>query len=200
MAERYYVTDSDLSERFTLYTRANVGEVFPDPVTPLTSSTGMWYAELGWRDAWERMGAFTHQEFPPDQFSQLGVVGGITATAGVAGRVDAGCAAQGVDRESGVVGQRRQARDAGGVTRLDQGVFDEGQAGFLGFDIGEVALRADGDAVTQHGLEFSELALVVAGEHQLTEGQGSFIGHRGRIPAGSSGCAPWRLLRPGYRL
>tara|TARA_B100000686_G_scaffold352325_1_gene453894 strand:+ start:3224 stop:4966 length:1743 start_codon:yes stop_codon:yes gene_type:complete len=76
MAERYYVTDSDLSERFTLYTRANVGEVFPDPVTPLTSSTGMWYAELGWRDAWERMGAFTHQEFPPDQFSQLGVVGG----------------------------------------------------------------------------------------------------------------------------
>jgi len=76
MAERYYVTDSDLSERFTLYTRANVGEVFPDPVTPLTSSTGLFQAELGWRDAWERMGAFTHDEFPPDQFSQLGVVGG----------------------------------------------------------------------------------------------------------------------------
>ena len=76
MADRYYVTDSDLSERFTLYTRANVGEVFPDPVTPLTSSTGLFQAELGWRDAWERMGAFTHDEFPPDQFSQLGVVGG----------------------------------------------------------------------------------------------------------------------------
>ena len=76
MTERYYVTDSALSERFTLYTRANVGEVFPDPVTPLTSSTGMWYAELGWRDAWERMGAFTHDEFPPDEFSQLGVVAG----------------------------------------------------------------------------------------------------------------------------
>ena len=76
MTERYYVTDSDLSEKYTLYTRANVGEVFPDPVTPLTSSTGLYQAELGWRDAWERMGAFTHEEFPQDTFAQLGVVGG----------------------------------------------------------------------------------------------------------------------------
>ena len=76
MTERYYVTDSDLSEQYTLYTRANVGEVFPDPVTPLTSSTGLYQAELGWRDAWERMGAFTHEEFPQDKFAQLGVVGG----------------------------------------------------------------------------------------------------------------------------
>ena len=76
MTERYYVTDSDLSEQYTLYTRANVGEVFPDPVTPLTSSTGLYQAELGWRDAWERMGAFTHEEFPQDTFAQLGVVGG----------------------------------------------------------------------------------------------------------------------------
>ena len=76
MTERYYVTDSDLSEQYTLYTRANVGEVFPDPVTPLTSSTGLYQAELGWRDAWERMGAFTHEEFPQDRFAQLGVVGG----------------------------------------------------------------------------------------------------------------------------
>jgi rifampicin phosphotransferase len=76
MGDRYYVTDSDLSERFPLYTRANVGEVFPDPVTPLTSDTALWYAELGWRDAWERMGAFDMSEFPPDQFCQLGVQGG----------------------------------------------------------------------------------------------------------------------------
>ncbi len=76
MAKKYYVTDTDLSERFPLYTRANVGEVFPDPVTPLTSSTGLWQAELGWRDAWERIGAFDLSEFPPDQFAQLGVVAG----------------------------------------------------------------------------------------------------------------------------
>jgi pyruvate,water dikinase len=76
MGDRYYVTDSDLSARFPLYTRANVGEVFPDPVTPLTSDTALWLAELGWRDAWERMGAFEADEFPPDEFCQLGVQGG----------------------------------------------------------------------------------------------------------------------------
>lgn len=74
--DRYYVTDTDLSERFPIYTRANVGEVFPDPVTPLTSDTALWLAELGWRDAWERMGAFDVAEFPPDQYCQLGVQGG----------------------------------------------------------------------------------------------------------------------------
>lgn len=76
MSERYYVTDTSLSERFPLYTRANVGEVFPDPVTPLTSTSALWYAELGWRDAWVRMGAFSADEFPEGDFCQLGVVGG----------------------------------------------------------------------------------------------------------------------------
>ena len=72
----YYVTDSALSTRFPIYTRANVGEVFPDPVTPLTSDTALWLAELGWRDAWARIGAFDLDEFPDDQFCQLGVLGG----------------------------------------------------------------------------------------------------------------------------
>ena len=76
MADHYYVTDTDLSTRFPIYTRANVGEVFPDPVTPLTSDTTLWLAELGWRDAWVRMGAFDPDEFPADEFCQLGVQGG----------------------------------------------------------------------------------------------------------------------------
>ena len=76
VAEKFYVTDSELSERFPLYTRANVGEVFPDPVTPLTSSRLLFLSELGWRDAWDRMGAFELGEFPAEEFCQLGVVGG----------------------------------------------------------------------------------------------------------------------------
>jgi phosphohistidine swiveling domain-containing protein len=72
----YYVTDTALSARFPIYTRANVGEVFPDPVTPLTKDTALWLAELGWRDAWARMGAFGLDEFPDDEFCQLGVLGG----------------------------------------------------------------------------------------------------------------------------
>lgn len=76
MAERYYVSDTELSERFPIYTRANVGEVFPDPVTPLTGSGFMFLSELGWREAWHRMGALAAEEFPADEFCQLGVVGG----------------------------------------------------------------------------------------------------------------------------
>ncbi len=74
--DRFYVTDTDLSQRFPLYTRANVGEVFPDPVTPLSSGSLLWMAELGWREAWERLGAFELDEFPEGEFCQLGVLGG----------------------------------------------------------------------------------------------------------------------------
>ena len=66
MATKYYVTDTNLSARFPLYTRANVGEVFPDPVTPLSGGSMLWQAEEGWRDAWVRMGAFEADEFPVD--------------------------------------------------------------------------------------------------------------------------------------
>lgn len=76
MGDKYYVTDTSLSERFPIYTRANVGEVFPDPVTPLSSSVALYEAELGWRDAWVRMGAFDADEFPEGEFCQLGVQGG----------------------------------------------------------------------------------------------------------------------------
>ena len=75
MVERW-IADSELSTRWPIYTRANVGEVFPDPVTPLTRDTGIWLAELGWRDAWERVGAFDHSEFDPENIEQLGITGG----------------------------------------------------------------------------------------------------------------------------
>ncbi len=72
----YTVTDTELSARFPLYTRANVGEVFPDPVTPATRHPLLWESELGWRDAYVRMGAFEADEFPADEFTILGVAGG----------------------------------------------------------------------------------------------------------------------------
>ena len=72
----FTVTDTELSARFALYTRANVGEVFPDPVAPATRSPLLWESELGWRDAYVRMGAFESAEFPADEFCILGVAGG----------------------------------------------------------------------------------------------------------------------------
>ncbi len=72
----FTVTDTSLSTRFPIYTRANVGEVFPDPVAPATRSLLLYESELGWRDAYVRMGAFEADEFPEGEFCILGVAGG----------------------------------------------------------------------------------------------------------------------------
>ena len=58
-SEKMWVVDDDISTRYPIYTRGNVGEVFPDPVAPLSwSLMGRPGAEMGWRDAWVRTGAF----------------------------------------------------------------------------------------------------------------------------------------------
>ena len=72
-----WVVDNEPSARFPIYTRANVGEVFPDPVTPLSwTIVGVKEAEPGWRDALARFGAATHDEFNPDVIEVMGVFGG----------------------------------------------------------------------------------------------------------------------------
>jgi pyruvate,water dikinase len=68
--------DSVLSPRYPIYTRANVAEVFPEPVPPLMLDCGIPEAEAGWRDAWFRIGALEPQELSPDSLEQLAIVGG----------------------------------------------------------------------------------------------------------------------------
>jgi len=72
-----WIVGSRPSKRYPLWTRANVGEVFPDPVAPLTFTAFMEeHTEGAWRDALARMGAFTHDEFAPGEMETLGVFGG----------------------------------------------------------------------------------------------------------------------------
>jgi pyruvate,water dikinase len=81
MAEQYFL-GTGTSERFPLWTRANVGEVFPDPVAmssfdfAFANADGIRMAELGWRDSYVKIGAFTEDEFDPDHPVILGVFGG----------------------------------------------------------------------------------------------------------------------------
>ncbi|WP_322797223.1 PEP-utilizing enzyme [Tepidiforma sp.] len=71
-----WVVGSRPSKRYPLWTRANVGEVFPDPVAPLSFSLLMEEdTEGAWRDALVRMGAFTHDEFAPGEMETLGIFG-----------------------------------------------------------------------------------------------------------------------------
>lgn len=77
MADRIWVVDNDPSEKYPIYTRGNVGEVFPDTVAPLSwTMFGRPGAEPGWRDAFVRFGVFDHAEFNPDELEILGVFGG----------------------------------------------------------------------------------------------------------------------------
>ena len=62
---------------------ANVIEVFPDPVSPLTmslfffdaTSSGRGYLEMGFRDAHVRLGSFEYSEFPDTESVFLGAAG-----------------------------------------------------------------------------------------------------------------------------
>ena len=72
-----WIVDSVPSRRYPIYTRANVGEVFPDPVTPLSATIGItMHAEPGWRDAFERFGVIELDEYDPDNNEIIGVFGG----------------------------------------------------------------------------------------------------------------------------
>jgi rifampicin phosphotransferase len=76
-----WLVETELSEEWDFYTRANIGEVFPDPVAPLSfqyfqHADGLGGAELGFRNAYYRIGVMTPDELPGDQCVFLGVTGG----------------------------------------------------------------------------------------------------------------------------
>jgi len=80
MVEKWLV-ETDLSEEFDFYTRANIGEVFPDPVAPFSFSyfqneNGLGGSEMGFRNAYYRIGVMTPEELPTDECVFLGVTGG----------------------------------------------------------------------------------------------------------------------------
>jgi pyruvate,water dikinase len=75
-AGKIWVVDDEPSARYPIYTRGNVGEVFPEAVAPLSWTLGgRAGAEPGWRDAFEEFGAFDRDEFP-DAMDLLGCFGG----------------------------------------------------------------------------------------------------------------------------
>ena len=72
-----WITDTEPSERFPLYTRANADEVGPDPFTPLNWSL-TWEQGVvpGTADAWIALGTFTPDEFLWDKPETYGCWGG----------------------------------------------------------------------------------------------------------------------------
>ena len=72
-----WVSDNAPSKRFPVYTRANIGEVYPNPVGPLTwSLIARPHSEQAFREGWEILGAFDRDEFDPNDIEILGCFGG----------------------------------------------------------------------------------------------------------------------------
>jgi pyruvate,water dikinase len=76
-----WIVSTTPHEKHNFYTRANVGEVFPDPVAPMSFT---WFetdgtiggSEIGFREAYYRIGVMTPDELPPDRAVFLGVSNG----------------------------------------------------------------------------------------------------------------------------
>ena len=76
MTDRW-LTDWTPSERFPFYTRANSGEIMPDPVTPL-AWTAVWGGPVanGWADGCVRWGSMAEEEINRDEPQTIGCFGG----------------------------------------------------------------------------------------------------------------------------
>src|SRR6202011_2661671 len=74
--EPRWVADDEASLRFPIYTRGNVGEVFPSVVMPLTWTALGRQAELGWREAFGDFGIVADGDFGDEPMLVLGVFGG----------------------------------------------------------------------------------------------------------------------------
>ncbi|HWW54261.1 MAG TPA: hypothetical protein VNY84_10855, partial [Acidimicrobiales bacterium] len=75
MTAKAWIIDDQPSQRYPIYTRGNVGEVFPDVVSPLTWSAFGPGAEHGWRDAFATWGSAVESDFD-EPMVILGVFGG----------------------------------------------------------------------------------------------------------------------------
>ena len=72
-----WITDTEPSDRFPLYTRANAGEVLPDPVSPLAWSL-VWEpgVVMGWADTQVSVGTFDREDMDPVLPEVVGCFGG----------------------------------------------------------------------------------------------------------------------------
>lgn len=70
-----WVVDDVLSERWPLFTRGNVGEVFPDVATPLTWTLLGRAFEISWREAWREFGIVAPRDFDTERV-MVSIAGG----------------------------------------------------------------------------------------------------------------------------
>jgi hypothetical protein len=54
VAGTHWIVEGKIDPRWPINTRGNIGEVFPEVLTPLSYTLGVLAAETGWRDAYRQ--------------------------------------------------------------------------------------------------------------------------------------------------
>ena len=72
----HWMVEGKIDPRWPINTRGNIGEVFPEVLTPLTYKLGVIPAEKGWRDAFRTMGILAPNDLRRDDPTIIGLYGG----------------------------------------------------------------------------------------------------------------------------
>jgi len=72
----HWIADGRIDPRWPINTRGNIGEVFPEVLTPLTYKLAVIPAEQGWRDAFRRMGILAPNDLGSTEPTIIGLYGG----------------------------------------------------------------------------------------------------------------------------
>lgn len=76
MAGTHWIVEGRIDPRWPINTRGNIGEVFPEVLTPLSYGLGVLAAEAGWRDAYRAIGIFSSSDFKNDAPVIIGLYAG----------------------------------------------------------------------------------------------------------------------------
>ncbi len=76
MAGTHWIVEGRIDPRWPINTRGNIGEVFPEVLTPLSYGLGVLAAEAGWRDAYRAIGVFSKSDFKNDEPVIIGLYAG----------------------------------------------------------------------------------------------------------------------------
>lgn len=71
-----WIIEGRIDDRWPINTRGNVGEVFPEVLTPLSYRLGVIPAEKAWRDAYAELGVAVKGDFAGDDPVIIGLYGG----------------------------------------------------------------------------------------------------------------------------
>ena len=76
MAGTHWIVEGRIDPRWPINTRGNIGEVFPEVLTPLSYTLGVLAAETGWRDAYRQIGILQRNDFKNDDPVIIGLYAG----------------------------------------------------------------------------------------------------------------------------